>query len=165
MCLIHFISKTNNTPLDNEKGIHAEILMFNLTDCTDNDEATSESVWQYYKDDPNDKITDSKSSNLKSRLTNNNNTGISNVEMTVPLKYLSTFRRTIEMPIINCKINLMFTWLVNCVICESDRERIFAIIDRKSYVPVVILPTQGKRKLFKQWKWGFKGTINWNKDQ
>ena len=44
----------------------------------------------------------------------------------------------------------MFTWLVNCVICESDRERIFAIIDRKSYVPVVILPTQGKRKIFKQ---------------
>ena len=87
---------------------------------------------------------------MKSRLTNNDNTGISNVEMTVPIKYLSTFRRTIEMPIINCKINLMFTWLVNCVICESDRERIFAIIDRKSYVPGVILPTQGKRKLFKQ---------------
>ena len=34
----------------------------------------------------------------------------------VPLKYLGTFWRTLEMPFINGEINLILTWSANCVI-------------------------------------------------
>ena len=37
----------------------------------------------------------------------------------VPLKYLSNFLRTLEMPLINCEINLVLTWSTNCVIVST----------------------------------------------
>ena len=81
----------------------------------------------------------------------------------VPLKYLSNFWRTHEMPLINCEIMLMLTWSSACVITNSTRA--FAIIDTKLYVPVVTLSTQDNEneKLLEQLKSGFKRVINWNK--
>ena len=70
------------------------------------------------------------------------------------------------MPIINCEINLILTWLENCVISDSANEATtFVITDPKLYVPVVTLPTQDNAKLLQQLKSGFKRTINWNKYQ
>ena len=40
----------------------------------------------------------------------------------VPLKYLSNFWRTIEMPLIICEVNLILTWSANCVIVCTDDE-------------------------------------------
>ena len=52
-------------------------------------------------------ILSSDSFKHKSRLTNNtNNAGIANIEIVVPLKYLSNFWGTLEMPLINCESNL-----------------------------------------------------------
>ena len=42
------------------------------------------------------------------------NNGTKNVEIMVPLKYLSNFWRTSEIPLINCEINLIITWSTNC---------------------------------------------------
>ena len=36
-----------------------------------------------------------------------------NVEIIVPLKYLSNFWRTLETPLINCEINLIILWSSN----------------------------------------------------
>ena len=38
----------------------------------------------------------------------------------VPLKYLSNFWRTLEIPLINCQINLILTWSANCVIVSTN---------------------------------------------
>ena len=38
----------------------------------------------------------------------------------VPLKYLSNFWRTLEMPLINCEVNLILTWSTNCIIIYTD---------------------------------------------
>ena len=46
--------------------------------------------------------------------------GTKNVEIMVPLKYLSNFWRTLEMPLINCEINLILTWSANCVVVSTD---------------------------------------------
>ena len=43
-----------------------------------------------------------------------------NVEIMVPLKYLSNFWRTLEMPLINCEVELILTWSENCVITYTD---------------------------------------------
>ena len=83
----------------------------------------------------------------------------------VPLKYLSNFWRTLEMPLINCELNLILTWCANCVISNtaSNQATILAITDTKPYVSVVTLSTQDNTKLLQQLKPGFKRTINWNK--
>ena len=58
----------------------------------------------------------------------------------VPLKYLSNFWRTLEMPLINCKINLILTWSVNCIVSNAalSQAATFAITDTKLYVIIVI---------------------------
>ena len=81
----------------------------------------------------------------------------------VPLKYLSNFWRTLEMPLINYDVNLILTWLSTCVITNSNGAGRFAITDTKIYVSLVTLSTQENSKLLQQLKSGFKRVINWNK--
>ena len=81
----------------------------------------------------------------------------------VPLKYLSNFWRTLEMPLINCEVNLILTWSSTCVITNSKGARTFEITDTKFYVPVVTLSSQENTKLLQQLKSGFKRVIDWNK--
>ena len=84
----------------------------------------------------------------------------------VPLKYLCKFWRTLEMPLINCEINLTLTWSANYVIVSTNnanQNATFAIKDTRLYVTVVTLSTQENAKLLQQLKSGFKRVINWNK--
>ena len=81
----------------------------------------------------------------------------------VPLKYLSNFSRNLEMPLINCEVNLILTWSSVCVITDSRGAGRFAITNTKLYVPVVTLSTQENTKFLQQLKSGFKRAINWNK--
>ena len=63
----------------------------------------------------------------------------------VPLKYLSNFRRTLEMHLISCKIILNLNWSENCVIVATNvaaQATAFSITNKKLYVPVVTLSTQ-----------------------
>ena len=133
----------------------------------DNYAKTTGSLWQYFRDEPvaNDDIEDSKSFKSKIRITGKtpNDDNEKYVEIMVPLKYLSNFWRTLEMPLINCEVNLILTWSSTCVITESNGAGTFAITDTKLYVPVVTLSTQENTKFFQQLKSGFKRVINWNK--
>ena len=139
--------------------------MYNLLEYSDNYSITSGGLWQYYKDDPNDNLTDSKSFKSKVKVTGNTPAvgNTKDVEIIVPLKYLSNFWRTLEMPLINCVVNLILTWSKDCVITNSTGEGKFAITETKLYVPVVTLSTKDNEKLLQQLKSGFKNTISWNK--
>ena len=67
---------------------------------------------------------------------------INNVEIMVPLKYLSNFWRTLEMPLINCKGNLILTWSAKFVIVytnAANQRATFEINDTNLYVPAVTL--------------------------
>ena len=141
--------------------------MYNLTEYSDNYSKTSGSLWQYYKYDPNDNLTDSESFKYKVKITGNTTAGrnTKDVKAIVPLKYLSNFWRTLEMPLINCEVSLFLTWSSTCVITNSTGEGRFTITDTKLYVPVVTLSTQDNAKLLQQLKSGFRRTINWNKYQ
>ena len=86
-----------------------------------------------------------------------------NFKIRVPLKCLDCFWGTLEMPLINCEINLILTWSARCFIIDNpiaNQEPTFTIIDTKLYVPVVALSTQYNAKLLEQFKSGFKRTIN-----
>ena len=81
----------------------------------------------------------------------------------VPLKYLSNFCRTLEMPLINCEVNLILTWSSTFALVSTNNANqvaTFAITDTKLYVPVVTLSMQENTKVLQS---GFKSVINWNK--
>ena len=92
--------------------------MYNLIEHSDNYSKTSAILLQYCKDEPaldaNGNIDDFNAAhattnllNLKEKITGQaDNNGTKNVEILIPLKHLSNFWRTLEMPLINCKINL-----------------------------------------------------------
>ena len=152
----------NTIEINNAKEIDILMPMYNLIEYDDNYSNTSGSLWQYYRDDTNDNLTDSESFKSKMKITGNtpNNGNTKDVEIIVPLKYLSNFQRTLEMPLINFEINLILTWSSTCVITNSTGARRFAITDTKLYVLAVTLSTQDNAKLLQQLKSGFKRTIN-----
>ena len=143
--------------------------MYKLIEYSDNYAKTTGSLWQYFRDetvdDDDDDIEDSESFKYKTKITGKtpNDDNEKDVEIMVPLKYLSNFWRTLEIPLINCEVNLILTWSSTCVITESNGAGTFAITDTKLYVPVVTLSTQENSKFFQQLKSGFKRVINWNK--
>ena len=159
------ISELNNTQGDNAKDIDIVMPMYNLIEYSDNYAKTSGSLWQYYRDEPNDNLANSESFKSKIKITGKtpNNDNEKDVEIMVPLKYLSNFWRTLEMSLINCEVNRILTLPSTCVITNSTGSRTFAITDTRLHVPAVTLSTQENAKLLQQFKSSFKRVINWNK--
>ena len=162
---INCIIEINNTKVDNAKDIDIVMPMYNLIEYSDNYAKTSGYLWQYYKDEPNKNLENSESLKYKIKITGKtpNNDNEKDVKIMVTLRYLSNFWRTLEMPLINCEVNLILTWSSTCVVTNSTGAGTFAITDIILYVPVVTLSTQGNTKLLQQLKSGLKRVINWNK--
>ena len=99
--------------------------MYSVTEYSDNYSKTSASLWQYCKNIPaannNGDIVNFNGANatnlfnFKAKITGQTDDDgeTDNVEIMVPLKYLVNFRRTLEMPLINCEVNLAMTWSEN----------------------------------------------------
>ena len=105
--------------------------LHNLIEYSNNYAKTSGSLWQYCKDIPavdNDNaivnFTENNltgSFNFKVKMTGQTiDDETRNIEIMIPLKYLSNFWRTLEMPLINCEINIILTWSANCVIASIN---------------------------------------------
>ena len=138
---------------------------------------TSGSLWQYCKEiwaiNNNGAIVDFNGTNstdsfyFKTKITGQtNDDGIINVEIMVPLKYLSNFWRTFEMSLINCEVELILNWSANCVIiCTNVNNQVptFTIRETNLYVPAVFLSTQDNEKILPQLKSDFKRKTSWNK--
>ena len=132
----------------------------------------------------NNKTITSKSFEYKTKLIGSmpNNSNV-NAEVVVPLKYLSNFWRSLDLPLINCEIELDLSWSRYCVISEMSRtsravpntnpvryelatttnSTTFQINNAKLYVPVVTLSVNDNIKFLENIKQGFKRTISWNK--
>ena len=85
------------------------------------------------------------------------------VKIAVPLKYLSNFWRSLEMPLINCKVELSLSWDPNCVLTSLAGNSTFTITDAKLYVPFVTLSIEDNIKLSKLLSEGFERPVYWNK--
>ena len=168
--------------------------MYNLLEYSKNYKKIAGSLWNYYRDKPsrsldannithsilNSESFDYQAYFMENGVTNNNLTK-NDVKVVVPLKHLSNFWRTLNMPLINCEVELILTWFKNCVLidkltreadydADSDvyeidnpENAIYKITDTKLYVPAVTLPKQNNIKLLEQLKSGFERTIKWNK--
>ena len=152
--------------------------MYNLIEYSDNYSKTSGILWKYCKEIPAvdnaSNIVDfnganaTDSYNFKTKITGQTGDDgrINNPEIMVSLKYLSNLQRTLEIPLINCEVELILTWSANCVIIYTDvpdQVPTFEITETNLYVLAVTLSTQDKAKLLPRLKSGFKGTASWNK--
>ena len=132
------ITKINNTQVDDAQKIDIVIPMYNLIEYSDAYLKTSGSSWQYYRNEPalnaNDDIIDFPANNNNSAsfkfkqqiIGQTGNGGTQDVEIMVPLKYLSNFWRTLEMPLINCEISIQLKWSKDCSIwyCSKSKSKI-----------------------------------------
>ena len=156
---INCIREINNTKVDNAKDIDIAMSTYNLTEYSDNYSQTSWSLRQCCKDIPtvnnNGEIVEFNeanaidSFNFKAKIfCQIGDNGMKEVEIMVPLKFLSNFRRTLEIPLINCEVNLILTWSANCVIISTNNANqgaTFEINNTKLYLPVVTLSTQDQQ--------------------
>ena len=94
-----------------------------------------------------------------------------NATTVVPLKCLSNFWRSLEMPLINCKVELKLKWAKYCLLSAAGSDNvnnidsnniIFTIKDTKFYVPVVTLSARDNQKLSKLLSKGFERSVYWN---
>ena len=142
--------------------------MYNLIEYSDNYSDISGSLWQFKWDQiggDNDLTVDaqhiannSSSFKCKSGFITNRNCA----KILVPLKHLSNFCRSLEMPLINCKDEMSLRWYENLILSSAGTAATFAITDTKFYVPVVTLKTEDKVKLSKLLSERFKRSVYWN---
>ena len=123
--------------------------MYNLIEYSNNYLKTSGSLRQYCGDDPNYVITNSESFKFKIKRTGKTRatSNTKEVEIVGTLKYFSIFCRTLEIPLINCEINLILDWSPNYVISSATEKKEFTITDTKLYVSMVTLSTPENGKL------------------
>ena len=165
--------------------------MYNLLEYSKKYQITTGSLWNYYRHEPSSSVDvnnithsilnsqsfDCKASFMENGVIHNNLTK-NDVKVVVPLKHLSNFWRSLNIPLINCEVELILTWFKNCVLIEkSTREAnygsnpvankidnsentIFKIKYTKLYVPVVTLSKENETKLSEKLKSGFKNTYH-----
>ena len=168
--------------------------MYNLLKYSKKYKKTTGSLWNCYRDQSsstidNNNITNSilisepfdyKASFMENCVAHNNLTK-NNVKVVVPLKHISNFWRHLDIPLINCEVELTLTWFKNCVLTDKstgeanyganpvvyERDNpvnaTFKITNLKLYVPVVTLSKENDIKILEQFKTGLKRTIKWNK--
>ena len=146
--------------------------MYNLLEYSDNYQDSTGSLYHFRRDEPpanNGDIVDATTSLVyKGKLIEGtDNAHTQGIKLIVPLKYISNFFRSLEMSLVNCKVDLELTWIKDCLVSSANATAgnvlDFIIIKTQLYVPIVTLLTKDSSKLLKQLNDGFKRSIYWNK--
>ena len=156
-CVTHI----NDEHVDNADNLDIVTPMYNLIEYSDNYSDTSGSLWQFQRDEQNMNngnpvnVTADGSSSFKYKSSFigestavGGNRVFKNIKIAVPLKYLSNFWRSLEMPLINCKIHLELNWSKDCVM-STIADTTFKITSTKLYIPIVTLSSKDNLKLVK----------------
>ena len=125
------ISKINGINIDNAEDLDVVMPMYNLLEYSKNYRKTTGSLWNYYRDESNSGINNNithsilnlesftyRANFMENGVTHNNLTK-NDVRIVVSLKYLSNFWRSLNIPLINCEVELILTWFKNCVLIEK----------------------------------------------
>ena len=196
---ISCISKINGKLIENVEDLDIVMPIYSLFEYSKIFRKTTGSLSNYFRYEPNSStegdgddiinysIKVSKSFNYKTSITGKleGNNVEKDVEIAIPLKYLSNFWRNLDMPLINFEISLTLSWYEKCVLTsKATRDQItddndppnvttvginnpvnviFKITHCKLYVPVVTLPSEEDNELLNPLKSGFKRTTKWNK--
>ena len=148
-------TEINDTFVDYADFINIAMSMYNLIEYSDNYSDSSGSLWNFERDEiANPNVTNGDngpSCNYKGNLiTNTNADGTKKgVKISVPLKYLSNFWGSLEMPLVNWKIELSLKWIESCELTTAEigantdatgaDSATLEVTDGKLYVPVITL--------------------------
>ena len=163
----------NDEHVDTAENLDITMPMYNLIEYSDNYQDSSATLYQYKRDEPPEDnatadLTVNNSSSFKYKLSllsdavHSGGVAKRNVKVVVPLKYLSNFFRSLEMPLINCKIKLNLTWKKECVLSNQNGAAVFIMNDTKLYGPVVTLSNEDNKYFIEQQNKGFQRSIYWN---
>ena len=118
-----YISEINNAQINNAKYIDVVMPIYDLIEYSDNYSKKSGSLRQYYRDDLNDDdITESESFKYKTKITGTTPVARNKKVVETDLSY---FWRKLEMPLMNCEINLILTQSQDCIISSTTAEAKF----------------------------------------
>ena len=163
----------NNEHVDTAENLDIATPMYNLIEYSDNYQDSSATLYQYKRDEPpeDDAVADLTADNsdpfkYKISLLGNpvvaNNIARRSVKVVVPLKYLSNFFRSLEMPLINCEIKLNLSWKKECVLSTGNGNAVLIINNTKLHVPVVTLSKEDNKDFIEQKDKKFQRSICWN---
>ena len=165
----------NDEHVDTAENLDILMPMYNLIEYSDNYQDSSATLYQYKRDEPPNNNVNLTADNLISfkykvnLLGNiaaddpdNARVGRLNVKIVVLLEHLSNFFRSLEMPLINCKIKLNLTWKKECILSIAADDAVFIINNTKLYVPVVTLSKEDNKDFIEQQNKGFQRSIYWN---
>ena len=169
---ISCISKINGTKIDNAEDLDVVMSMYNLLKCSKDYIKTTGSLWNYYRDQPSDPLsTNFESFKYKASIVGKaaqDDDSLANAEVVIPLKYLSNFWRNLDIPLINCEVEIILTWSKNSALADmtvdadadpaivAPSSATFKTTDTKLYVPVVTLSKESDMKLLEKLKSRFK---------
>ena len=159
-------TKINDVFVDEANHIYIAMPMYNLIEYSDNYSDTSGSLWQFKRDEVLDNnadlaIDNSQSFKYKAALVgkedavDGENSSVKKAKIVVLLKYLSNFWRSLEMPLINCKVYLELNWIETCILSSAEDSAKSEIADAKLHFPIVTLSTKYSAILTKQLNKGF----------
>ena len=121
-------TEINDTFVDFADFINITMPLYNLIEYSDNYSDTSESLWNFKRDkiigninimNNNSSFFKYKSNLVGDTVADRANRKKENVKKAGPLRYLSNFWRSLEMPLINCKIEFSLNWIKNCILSNS----------------------------------------------
>ena len=148
--------------------------MYNLIEFCDNYVDASGSLWKFKIDEvPANNADDvtvynSQSFKYKAALVEKTTGAFANAKrfvkkqkIVVPLKYLSNFWRSLEMPLINCKVHLELNWIEDSNLSTAGDSAKFKITDAKLHVPIVTLSTKDNINMTKNLNNGLKRSVFW----
>ena len=142
--------------------------MYNLIEYGKNYTETTGTLWNYGRDEPNkppaddynaDPITHFASFKYKNSITgktlNNDNDNNENgnrkkheeVKIVVPLKHLSNFWGTLDIPLINCEINLILAWSKKCILIDKTMQAAASALRDDLARPAINVPTDATFKI------------------
>ena len=164
------ILEINDEHVDTAENLDIAMPMYNLMEYSDNYQDSSATLYQYKRDEPpeanaTDDLTANNSSSFKYKISllGDRNVGggivTLNVKIVVPLKYLNNFFKSLEMPLINCKIKLNLTWKKECVLSTGVGDAVFIVNDTKMYVPIVTLSKEDNKDFIEQQNKEFQRSI------
>ena len=157
---INCISKINGAQIANAEDLDVVMPMFNLLEyiatITQKQQVVCGIIWLFV----------SKSFKCKTSITGNayklvagdanfdaTKVRKNETEITVSLKHLSIFWRTLNISLINCEIELILTWSKNCVLVNmipaitAPTGSEFQITDIKLYVPNITLSKENEKTI------------------
>ena len=128
--IINCISKIDGVQIDNAEDLDIAMyigIVHNLLEYSKNYRKTTGSLWNYYRDEPSNPLSsNSESFKYKTSITGNTynvdadeagydatKVGKNETEVVISLKHLSNFWKALNIPLINCEIELIITWSKN----------------------------------------------------